>query len=424
MIKQQPKITAPREINVNCADTLTAQNGVKLHKIDCTEDEVMRMSFVFKAGTRMQTKAFTASTTANLLSEGTKDFTAHELAEKLDFYGSYFDVSLDRDYVVITFCSLTKFFSQTLEVARQMLLYPTFPQGELETYCSKRQQRLLVEQSKTSFQARTLFSEALFGKEHPYGISFDASEYLNITRDDITTIYDTLYIAENCFAVCSGNISDEIESNILNLCGDIPNGKTKVHIEFPTPHTTPTVFKQHDGAVQSAIRIGTLLFPRSHPDFIAMQMLSTILGGYFGSRLVHNLREERGYTYGIFSGVVNLDYDGYLAIATEVSSESTKDAITQIYHEMNRLIVEKVSEEELEMVKNILVGEVMRILDASFGIADVTIENIQNGSDNNYLNKMLDEVFTITPERIQEVAVKHLDPNKFTTTVVGSVNPF
>ena len=424
MIKQQPNITSPREITISHADIVTAANGVKLHKIDCTEDEVMRMSFIFKAGTRMQTKPFTASTTANLLSEGTQSFTAHELAERLDFYGSYYDVSLDRDYVVITFCALTKFFSQTLEVARQMLLYPTFPQEEIETYRSKRQQRLLIEQSKTSFQARTLFSEALFGKGHPYGVSSDASEYLNITREDILNIYDTLYIAENCFAVCSGKITADIESGILELCGAIPSGKTKAHVEFPTPETTPTVFQQHDGAVQSAIRIGRLLFPRSHPDFISMQVLSIILGGYFGSRLVHNLREERGYTYGVFSGVVNLDYDGYLAIATEVSSESTKDAITQIYHEMNRLIVEKVSVEELEMVKNILVGEVMRILDASFGIADVTIENIQNGTDNTYLNRMLSEVFAITPERIQEVAVKYLDPDKFTTTVVGSVDPF
>ena len=424
MTKQQPKITSPREITVSHAEISTATNGVKLHTIDCTEDEVMRMSFIFKAGTRMQNKPFTASTTANLLSEGTKELTAHELSERLDFYGSYYDVSLDRDYVVITFCALTKFFPQTLEVARQMLLYPLFPQDEVDSYCVKRKQRLLIEQSKTSFQARTLFAEALFGKDHPYGISSDASEYVNITRDDITEIYNTLYIAENCFAVCSGKISDEIEAGILELCGDLPSGKTKPHIEFPTAHTTPKVFKQHDGAVQSAIRIGRLLFPRSHPDFIAMQILSIILGGYFGSRLVHNLREERGYTYGVFSGVVNLDYDGYLAIATEVSSESTKDSITQIYHEMNRLRVERVSKEELEMVKNILVGEVMRILDASFGIADVTIENIQNGSDNAYLNQMLSEVFTITPERIQEVAVKYLDPDKFTTTVVGSVDPF
>ena len=424
MTNQQPKITSPREINVEFASVSTASNGVKLHTLDCTEDEVMRMSFIFKAGTTMQEKAFTASTTANLLSEGTKDLTAQEIAERLDFYGSFFDVSLDRDYVVITFCSLTKFFPQTLEVARQMLLYPTFPQDEIETYCVKRRQRLLIEQSKTAFQARTLFSEALFGKDHPYGISFDATEYSNITRDDITTIYNTLYRAENCFAVCSGKITTDIERGILDLCGDIPTGGEICKVDFPTPYTNNQVFKQHDGAVQSAIRIGRLLFTRLHPDFIAMQVLSTILGGYFGSRLVRNLREERGYTYGVFSGVVNLDYDGYLAIATEVSSEATKDSITQIYHEMERLKVEMVPVSELEMVKNIMVGEIMRILDASFGVADVTIENIQNNSDNGYLNDLLNEVYTMTPDRIMEVALKYLNSEDFTTTVVGSVDPF
>lgn len=424
MINQQPKITSPREVNVKHAEIVTASNGVKLHKIDFPEDEVMRMSFVFKAGSRMQTKSFTASTTANLLSEGSKDFSSHEIAEKLDFYGSYFDVSMDRDYVVITFCALSKFFQQTLEIARQMILYPTFPQEEIDVYCGKRKQRLLIEQSKTAFQARTLFSEALFGKEHPYGISSEAMEYDNVTRDDITTIYDTLYSAENCFAVCSGRISSEVESGILDLCSEIHSCKNIADTAFPTAVTTATVFQQHDGAVQSAIRVGRRLFTRSHPDFIAMQVVTTILGGYFGSRLVRNLRENRGYTYGIFAGLINLDHEGYIAIATEVSSEATKDSIVQIFHEMERLKVEKVSVEELEMVKNIIVGEIMRILDASFGIADVTIENIQNGSDNNYINRLLSELFTITPERVMEVAIKYLEPEEFTTTVVGSESPF
>ncbi|MCC8035858.1 MAG: insulinase family protein [Rikenellaceae bacterium] len=187
----------------------------------------------------------------------------------------------------------------------------------------------------------------------------------------------------------------------------------------PPAHSQPLCFEGHDGALQSAIRIGRLFHPRTHPDFIPMQVVTAILGGYFGSRLVQNLREERGYTYGVFAGMVNMEYEGYIAVATEVARDATVDSVTQIYLEMERLATEKVTREELQIVKNIMTGEVMRILDGPFGIADVTIENIQNGTDNTYLDRFLEEVRGITPGKVLETAQKYLDPDACTTVVVG-----
>jgi predicted Zn-dependent peptidase len=179
-----------------------------------------------------------------------------------------------------------------------------------------------------------------------------------------------------------------------------------------------------EGAVQSAIRIGRILFPRQHPDFVGMQVVATILGGYFGSRLTQNLREERGYTYGVMAAMVNLRHAGYLAIATEVAAEATGDAIEQIFAEMERLKTEPVSEDELENVRRSMLGEVMRILDGPFGIVDVVIENIQiEGSDtsgaHNYINDFIRRVEATTPERIRELARKYLDRDAFTTVIVG-----
>ena len=176
---------------------------------------------------------------------------------------------------------------------------------------------------------------------------------------------------------------------------------------------------QHDGAVQSSIRMGRLLFTRAHEDFIPMQVLSTTLGGYFGSRLMQNLRERNGFTYGVFSAMVNFQNTGYLAIATQVCTDVTEQALEQIAIEIDTLRNELVSEQELSLVKNIMAGEMMRILDGPFGIADVTTENILCGFDNSHIADNLSRIRTTTAEEIRALAQKYLDPKDIVTVVAG-----
>lgn len=416
---ERPPITVPQRIDICQPRSTVLPNGVPLHVLDCTDQDVARVSFVFSAGTAFQRTPFSASSTANLMAEGTTMFTAQQVAEQLDFYGSFYEVSLDRDYAVITFVSLLKFFPQTLEIAREILLSPVFDENEIAIYCNKRKQRLAVERSKAAFQAREIFSQSIFGPEHPYGVSYPESYYDEVTRERLVEFYERRYTAGNCFVVCSGRLDAGTTDAIAALAGDIPRGGDTAPGDFPAPHSIRSKYKKYDGAVQSAIRIGKLLFARNHPDFIPMQVVTTILGGYFGSRLVHNLREEHGYTYGIYSAMANLERAGYMAIATEVATEATQDALEQIFMETERLRSELVDDQELDMVRNIMTGEVMRVLDGPFGIADVTIENIQNGNGNDYLDKFLETVRSITPEQVRDMAAKYLDRDSFTTVIVG-----
>lgn len=416
-----PPVSIPERIDMPPTDVHKLPGGIPLYALRVEGSGVARVSFVFEAGTARQTAGFSASATANLLSEGTAGYTAEQLAERLDFYGLFYDVGIDRDSSVVTFCTLTKFFDVMMELAAEVLLRPAFEQHEVDTYRAKRKQQLLVERSKVSFRSRELFAQSLFGAEHPYGSATPAESYDTLTRDDIVGFYKNFYGADNCFVVCSGDLLDGHIEKISRLAGSIPVRGVSIEAmpRFPEPVSVGYAFAQQPGAVQSAIRMGRVLFNRTHPDFVAMQVLTTILGGYFGSRLIKNLREERGYTYGIFAAMVTLQQSGYMAVATEVAAEATSDAIVQIKAEMERLRTEEVDEGELSLVKNIVAGEVMRILDGPFGIADVTIENIQNGTDNSYLDRFLDEVRSMTPRRIMDVAQKYLDPDAFTVAVVG-----
>lgn len=420
---RQPRIT-PSQVDVATAERLPLKNGIDLYMLPSDDFEVLRISFVFRAGSAAQQVPFSASAAANLLAEGSRGMTGAEIAEQLDYYGSWYDVNLDRDYAYINFATLSKFFDRTLAVAEQILLDPTFPEEELRSYCAKRRQRLAIERTKVDVQAREAFAKALFGARHPYGISSDEAEYDRLTRDAVVAFHTAHYTAENCVVVCSGRIGAHERQAIASLAERIPQRAAAAPAVFPEPQTTHAVFVEHPGAVQSSLRIGRLLFPRQHPDFVGMQVVATALGGYFGSRLMQNLREEHGYTYGAVAAMVNFERAGYFAVATQVGTDVTREALREIFHEIECLGEEPMSEEELCLVRNMMIGEMMRVLDGPFGIADVTIENILCGTDNTTIGENIRRIRRITPEEVRQLARRYLCREELVTVVAGAERPW
>lgn len=414
-----PMQTVIPAIEIAAAEVLTLQNGMKLYILSAEEFEIMRLSVVFRAGSSSQRVPFSASATANLLAEGSTRMSAQAISEGLDFHGSYFDVNIDRDYSYISFAMLSKFVQPTLDIAAEILLHPTFPEEEVATYAAKRKQRLAIDRTKVDVRAREAFAEAMFGPQHPYGERFDEAEYDHLRREDIVEFYKRHYTADNGFAVCSGRVTEVERKAIIALLEQLPVGCDPYERPFPTPVQQHEVRLTHEGAVQSAIRIGRLLFGREHPDFIGMQVVAAALGGYFGSRLMQNLRERNGFTYGVMSAMVNFRQTGYLAIATQVGSEVTEAALQAIYDEIEMLCTEPMPEEELQLVKNIMTGEMMRILDGPFGIADVTIENILCGYTNHIITEQVERIRSITPEEIRLLAARYLRREELVTVVVG-----
>lgn len=436
---------SPATLDVTAAERRRLPNGVSLYVLAADEFEVLRVSFVFRAGSVRQQVPFSASATANLLAEGTRDLTAAEVAERLDYYGSWYDVSIDRDYVYISFAMLSKFAAETLAVAEQVLLHPAFSEEEVAAYCAERRQRLAIERRKVDVEAREAFARALFGPAHPYGITADEAAYDRLTRDDVAAFYERWYTAGNCFVVCSGRVDPAAEQAVAAIAAQLPQERRteeaaapevaeqrteeqRVAAEpfagadtllFPTPATQHEARVTHPGAVQSSIRIGRLLFPRRHPDFVGMQVVAAALGGYFGSRLMQNLRERNGYTYGVVAAMVNFERAGYLAVAAQVGAEVTGAALDEIYAEIERLRTELLPDEELALVKRIMEGEMMRILDGPFGIADVTIENLLCGTDNDAVDRNLARIRATTAEEIRRLARKYLRREDLVTVIAG-----
>lgn len=399
-------------------EVVSTPSGTPLYTLHNSKQGVVRVSFVFRAGTSTQTIPFSASAVVNTLSEGTAHHSGREIAESLDFVGSYYDANIDRDWAVVTFCSLKKFVEPTLDVAEEVILRPTFPEQAIASYCAKRKEQLHIQRSKPDQLSRELFGKSLFGPEHPYGVTSPEECYDDITPEVLRQFYRSHYTAENSFAIICGDFGDEEQERVLSILAGLPSGSVAER-EIPEPTPVPLARLKLEGSVQSSVKIGIPLFPRNHPDFIPMQIVATAMGGYFGSRLMQNLREEHGYTYGAYAATINLDRAGYFVMSADVAADHTQDAVDEMFCEMERIASEPMSEEELAIVRKIIVGDVMRIFDGPFGAADVTIENIQNGCQNDYTEHFLNRVATISAEELRDVAARYMKKCCSTVTIVG-----
>ncbi len=410
-----PEVVIPSHLDLTEERVSTLSNGLSLHTLHSDCASVVRLTLVFKGGSSVQSKPFAAASALSMLSEGTADFSATEIAEKLDFYGIFFDNSTDRDYCYLTIASLSKFLPEAIELLQSMVLKPLFAQKEFELYRAKKRQQLLIDRAKPSFKAREAFSIALFGSDHPYGRHAEAELYDALSCEDLQSYFEGYLHAGNCFAVASGDISEEVRATLSTFLSELPVRELhKNTVDFTIKDTTTEPISiVRDDAVQCCLRIGRILFGKSHPDFIPMQLLVTVLGGYFGSRLVKNLRETNGYTYGAYSAIVNLSEAGYIAIASDVDINHTDDAVREIFFEMERLQNELIPEDELHQAVCSITGELMRLIDGPFGIADIAIENIQSSMSSEYLNEFLARITAISAEELQTVACKYLTPSDF-----------
>ncbi|HBC78429.1 MAG TPA: hypothetical protein DCZ51_07355 [Bacteroidales bacterium] len=173
------------------------------------------------------------------------------------------------------------------------------------------------------------------------------------------------------------------------------------------------------GAVQTAIRIGSSSINKRHPDYPGMKFLNVMLGGYFGSRLMKNIREEKGLTYGIHSSVSSFNLSGFKLISTEVGRENTGRAIDEIYREINRLLTEPVSKNELEVVRKYMSGEMVRMFDGPFAIAESFKAVWEFGLDLNYFVGMMDKIRTITSDEIIRLANTYYKQDDLYEITVG-----
>ena len=418
--KTAPPIKVADNLLLPKAEVFHLRNNIPVHIISMGTQDIVKIEVIFFSGRPFEEKKLVARTTSRLLKEGTQLNSASSIAEKIDFYGGTINIPVNLDTTNITFYSLRKHLDDLLPLLGEIICEPNFPQEELDAFIENSLQRLKIDLSKNDVIAYRNITENIFGKEHPYGYNSVPELYGKLDRKDLIAHHQKSMVAGNTMIFLSGKIDDQVVKKVDRYLGDIPEGpKRKI---TPFPSTSLKVRKEHlhrPDTIQTAIRIGRRLFNRADPDFHGMYVLNTIFGGYFGSRLMENIREKKGYTYNIYSSMDTMMFDGYFYIGTEVSSDLTQKTVKEIFHEMEVLQNDLVSEKELQMVRNYLLGSLLTMLDGPLNIINVVKETVSEGVPENHFENLVKTIQHINAQEIRDLAQKYFQKDKFWQLTVG-----
>jgi zinc protease len=407
--KSAPPVSTIRKIDFPCTNTFRLPNGIVITEIASGTQDILKMEVVHHAGRSVEDSHIAGRATAMLLREGTKSMSSSTIAEHIDFYGASIKTASNMDFSYSTLYTLSKYFTEVLPVFTSLYREPIFDEGEIEKFKKSNVQKLLEELSKNDVISYRQITSEIFGSEHPYGYNSEVRDYLLMTRSDIYSHFDHYYGTDNCHIFISGKTTDSILKQISDsFSSDL---KQAVKKEYHSPDVAyqgkQTLLKSRNEH-QVAIKIGRKLFSRHHPDHTSFFILNTILGGYFGSRLMGSIREKLGYTYDIFSSMDQMLYDGLFYISTEVSPEFADRTTDEIYRQMEQLRTIQVSDEELSMVKNYIMGNLLNFMDGPMNVSSFIRSVVLAGLSAEDFAHFVDEIHAITPYRLMETANRYL----------------
>ncbi|MES2838131.1 MAG: pitrilysin family protein [Bacteroidota bacterium] len=415
-----PEIQDVEKIEFVKPSHVKLNNGLQLFCINAGSQDVIRLEVFFNAGSKYANHPLLASTVNALLKEGTSKMNSQQIAEHFDYYGSFLENETSKDHSSITLYTLNKHLASTLPVFVDIITNPSFPEKEFDIYNKNAKQKFSVNQKKVDYQARNLFPKLLFGANSPFGSAIAENDYNTINIKQIVDFFETHYSLSNATIIVSGKVSDAELNSLKSAFENIPSKQeAKTKIDTSIDFKPNKVVELKDDAIQSAIRIGRPLVTKTHKDYQALQVVNTIFGGYFGSRLMSNIREDKGYTYGIGSGVVSMNDVGYFVISTEVGVDVCASALNEIYFELKRLREELVSDDELDLVKNYMLGTLLRSAEGAFAMADKFKGIYFYGLDYTYYDNYIKTIHSITPEQIKNLCATYFQEKDLTELVVG-----
>lgn len=416
-----PSINGIGDITLEKPEEIIFSNGLKVFVFHAPDQELVKAEFVFNNLFEGFENPVRNTALSSMLKEGTITYTSAQIAEKIDFFGAYLVPEFSFDHNALTLYALNKHIDAVLPIVNDILNHSIIPEQELETYIRNNSQSLQISLEKTDFIARRKFYDSLFGSTR-YGQSVTDELLKGLERDDLLRLYRQQIQPKNATLFLSGNISKEVLFSFRNYFEEQWKGDVAIQsVPYIQKLNLETDLVKIDkaGALQSSIRLGKVGIKRSHADYPALQFVNTLFGGFFGSRLMSNIREDKGYTYSIGSLVANLNYAGFISVVTDVGSEYTEDTLKQIELESRRLQEEKVSEEELELVKNYMLGSMLGSLESIFSHVDKYKSVYYSGLDLDYYTYYSNVVRQINPDQVQDIAQKYLSVDDMVKVVVG-----
>jgi predicted Zn-dependent peptidase len=416
-----PSIKQLKPANIPDPVLITLKNKIPVYMIEAGAEDISRVEFIFKAGSIHETIPLQASVTNQMLAEGSENFPRARLNSELDYHGVFYNLYCERDRAGLVIFFMNKYIDRILELAKEILFYPVFRTGELTTILKKRHRSFIINRNKVNVLANDQFFESIFGNRHPYGRQTREEDFASLNASCLSSFHSMFYTHSNMAIIVAGKLHGKLPDKLNTWFGDINTGKPSVTGAPSSLQTSKDrrVHIEKKGALQTAIKIGSPSINKKHNDYPALRILNVILGGYFGSRLMRNIREDKGFTYGISSVVSSLDFSGFKVISTEVGNKYTGRTIEEIYREINTLQNVPVGKEELGRVRNYMLGDMVRMFDGAFAIAESFRSVWEFELDNTYFTRLAGKIKTIDPDEITGIARTYYNIDDLHEITVG-----
>ncbi len=396
--------------------------ATKIRVVENRKTPIVTLNLVFRAGAALDgALPGLADFTTNLLTKGTARRSATEIAEEADFVGSSLNAFSGVDASFIGFGTLTKNLPVMLDLMSDVLLHPSFPDEEVERWRELQTADLLQAKSDANYLASTRTAREVYGV-HPYGAAVTEESLRGITAAHCREYYNKYIVPGNAFIIAAGDV--DAAGITAQLEQALAAWERRGSAISPLQETAKTSVRkvcivERRGAVQSSIRIAQPGIARNNKDYIALDALNTLFGGYFSSRLNANLREGHGYTYGARSRFDSRRAGGMFAISCDVRTEVTAQAIEEIFKELHRIIAEPVGDEELAMMKNFVTGRYPLTIETPQQIASM-LHNIElHGLPEDYFATYAARVEALHAEDLLAAAQTYLHPDSMTIVAAG-----
>lgn len=418
---QQPEIKTFSTMHLNINEPEVLANGVRIYVVDGCAHDINRIAVAFGGGSFDETKPMAATLLASMTVHGSAKYTSQDVAEKLDYYGSWFGSRCLDHHTQITLHSLNRCTEGMLPMLADIIMHPSFPEKEFALVNGKMRSAYQTARDKVKYIANLEASRLFFGDSHPLARNIVDEHFDKLGIDDLRAFHHRYFQPQNCTVVLSGKITDKVYRLVADTFGAIPVG-----YGVPEPHQSAvrrseTRFSMihREGAVQSGISMFMPAPGRGHADYIKLRVLIMALGGYFGSRLMSNVREDKGYTYGITASLLGRASVANIAIATECDNAYVRPLIAEVKSEIERLRHEPIPEDELDMVKQYMMSDLAKTLDTPFSIASYIDSMLFFGVDKEYFNRQVEEIAAVTSEELIELAQRYLHADDATIVVAG-----
>jgi predicted Zn-dependent peptidase len=399
-------------------------NGVELVILNQGEQPVNRINVVWPIGEVDVDVHSVLSVLCQMVTEGTDQHSGAAITEMLEYYGAWARMDSSQHSTVVTLHSLNHTADKVIPLLAEIVEHSNFPEEAFLRLRDKLAAQIELNWRKVSTRSLVLSRKMLYGESHRLARVSTGEGMRAVTREDVVELHRRLILGARPTIYLAGYVTEELVRLVSDSFGTInfgaePNGLQRLVTKFAAPSKSETSFDEVPGSMQTAINIMFPTLERHNPDYEALRFTVFALGGYFGSRLMSNIREEKGYTYGITAALSSLPEGSRIRINCEAGNEYVADVLREIDNEVARLANEEMSDEELAVVKQTVMSSLTALLDSPFTVMDYHRQIDEQNLGEDYYTYQLAELQRFNAARAKEMAQKYLLNCAHVTALAG-----